>query len=52
MKKQYINPEMEVVKMVINHQLLDGSITVNTGTTPTDPGSSDSRFFEDFDFDE
>ena len=25
MKKTYINPEIEVVKMVINHQLLDGS---------------------------
>lgn len=49
MKKTYINPELEVVKMVINHQLLDGSITVDTGTTPTDPSGSDSRFFEDFD---
>lgn len=46
MKKTYINPEIEVVKMKIQQHLLEGSITVETGSTPTDPGSSDGHFDE------
>ena len=42
MKKTYINPEMEIVKMKLNQHLLDGSITVNVGTDPTDPNTSDA----------
>ena len=47
MKKTYINPEIAVIKIASKAQMLAGS-TVSIGTTPTDPGSSDSRSF-DFD---
>ena len=39
---------MEIVKIASQTQMLAGS-TVPTGTTPTDPGSSDARGFDDFD---
>ena len=42
MKKTYINPEMEIIKIASQQQMLAGS-TVPTGTTPTDPASSDAR---------
>ena len=48
MKKTYISPSMETVKIASQAQMLAGS-TVPTGTTPTDPGSSDARGFDDFD---
>ncbi len=32
MKKTYINPNMEVVKMQINQHLLEGSLQVNFGS--------------------
>ena len=49
MKKTYINPVLEVIKIANQQQMLAGS-TVPTGTTPTDPASSDAPFFEDGDF--
>ena len=49
MKKTYINPVMEVIKIASQTQMLAGS-TVPTGTTPTDPGNSDAPEFDD-DFD-
>ena len=45
MKKTYINPEMEIIKIASQQQMLAGS-TVPTGTTPTDPASSDAPFLE------
>ncbi len=53
MKKTYINPTLEVVKINTGAQLLAGS-TIPTGTTPTDPSGSDARWFDDDDsfFDE
>ncbi len=48
MKKTYINPNIEVVEIQIQQQMLAGS-TVPTGTTPTDPGDSDGHF-DDFDW--
>ena len=48
MKKTYISPSMETVKIASQIQMLAGS-TVPTGTTPTNPGSSDARGFDDFD---
>ena len=48
MKKTYIIPELEVIKIASQTQMMAGS-TVPTGTTPTDPGSSDARGFDDFD---
>ena len=42
MKKTYINPAMEIVKIASQSQMLAGS-KLGLGTTPTDPGSSDSR---------
>lgn len=50
MKKTYINPELAVIKIASKAQMLAGS-TVSIGTTPTDPGSSDSRSFDFDDFD-
>ena len=50
MKKTYINPEMAIVKMASQTQMLAGS-TLGLGTTPTDPGSSDSREWDDWDED-
>ena len=46
-KKQYINPEIEVVK-IATQQMLAASLGV--GTDPTDPASSDAPFFEGDDF--
>ena len=45
MKKTYINPKMEIVEIQVQ-QLLAGS-TVPTGSTPTDPASSDAPSYED-----
>ena len=45
MKKTYINPEIEVVEIQIQQQMLAGS-TVQTGSTPTDPGDSDAHEFD------
>ena len=44
MKKTYICPEMEIVEIEKNVQLLAGS-TVPTGDTPTDPSESDAPEF-------
>ena len=48
MKKTYINPEMEIIKIASQAQMLAGS-SVPTGTTPTNPASSDARYFGDWD---
>lgn len=45
MKKTYINPEMEIIKIASHQQMLAGS-TVPTGDIPTDPASSDAHFDE------
>ena len=45
MKKTYINPEMEIIKIASQQQMLAGS-TVPTGNTPTDPASSDAPYLE------
>ena len=49
MKKIYIAPEMEIVDINMNQQLLAGS-TIPTGSTPTNPGSSDAPEFDELDF--
>ena len=46
MKKTYINPEMEIIKIVSRQQMLAGS-TVPTGTDPTSPSESDAHEFAD-----
>ena len=51
MKKTYINPNIEVVELQMTQHLLDGSITVNMGSTPTAASESDARSF-DFDDEE
>jgi hypothetical protein len=50
MKKTYITPSMETIKIASQTQMLAGS-TLGLGTTPTDPGSSDSREWDDWDED-
>ena len=45
MKKEYINPEMEVVK-IETQQIIAASIGV--GTDLVSPGSADGRLFDDF----
>jgi hypothetical protein len=51
MKKTYINPEIAVIKIASKAQMLAGSEILTTGSTPTDPASSDSRSFDFDDFD-
>jgi hypothetical protein len=49
MKKTYINPEMEIIKIASQQQMLAGS-TIPTGSTPTDPSLTDAH--EGFTFDD
>ena len=52
MKKAYINPEMEVVKIAIKQQVLTQQSLV-TNPEHVNPGSSDAPGFDwDDDFDE
>lgn len=44
MKKKYLAPEMEIVEIEKNVQLLAGS-TIGTGNTPTNPNDSDAPEF-------
>ncbi len=48
MKKTYSNPEMEVVMLNMNQQLLAGS-TLGTESSPVDPSSSDAPGFVEID---
>ena len=48
MKKTYINPEIAVIKIASKSQMLAGS-TLETGSTYTNPASSDARGTFDFD---
>ena len=48
MKKEYIFPEIEVVELKAQHQLLAGS-EIPTSTTPENPANSDAPGF-DFEF--
>ena len=50
MKRTYINLEMEIIKIASRTQMLAGS-EIPMGDTPTNPATSDSRFF-DFNDDE
>lgn len=49
MKKTYINPVIEVIKIASQAQMLAGS-TVPVDPTPENPGNSDAPEFDD-DFD-
>ena len=49
MKKTYINPEMEIIKIASQQQMLAGS-TIPIGSTSTDPSLTDAH--EGFDFDD
>ena len=49
MKKTYITPELEVVKIAVSH-MLAASPDISTGSTPTSPGDSDAPGLDD-DFD-
>ena len=49
MKKTYINPELEVIKIASKTQMLAGS-SVPTDPNPANPSSSDAPGFDD-DFD-
>ena len=47
MKKQYINPEINVIKLASNRSVLTvTSPTLPTGTTPTDPASGDAPMLD------
>ena len=45
MKKTYINPAMKIIKIASKTQMLTSS-PIPTGSTPTNPASSDSRSFD------
>ncbi len=49
MKKTYINPVIEVIKIASQMQMLAGS-TIPTDSNPENPGNSDAPEFDD-DFD-
>ena len=52
MKKAYINPEMEVIKIAIHQQVLTQQSIV-TNPDPVNPGSSDAPGFDwDDEYDE
>ncbi len=48
MKKTYSNPELEVVMLNMNQQLLAGS-TLGTDSSPVDPNDSDAPGFVEID---
>ena len=50
MKKTYINPEMEIIKIASQMQMLAGS-TIPIGSTSTDPSLTDAHE-DDFTFDD
>ena len=45
MKKEYINPEMDIVDIKMNQQLLAGSENKDLIETPTSPSEADSPEF-------
>ena len=49
MKKTYINPEIEVVRMKMNQHLLDGS-PIPMGSGDKDPGTEADGHEDDFDW--
>jgi hypothetical protein len=49
MKKTYINPNMDVVKLQMHQHLLDGSLTVKFGDT-TKGGGEACGHDDDFDW--
>jgi len=50
MKKTYINPNIEVIKMKMTQHLLDGSINASISGTQSNESALGHEF--DFDFDE
>ena len=53
MKKTYINPNMEVVKIQMHQHLLDASIPLsNTPASKDGDGNYDKALGRDFDFDD
>ena len=45
MKKTYINPELEVIKIATVQMLAESGPKISTGSTPTDPDESDMPGF-------
>ena len=57
MKRTYMIPEMEIIEIQIQHQMLAGSVGIDPDVSPIDPSLADGREFDDefgdeFDFDE
>ena len=52
MKKTYINPEMEVVKLKMSQVLLDGSLTKDSETVISSNDAVLGRGFDGFDDDD
>ena len=46
MKKTYINPEMEIVKVQTQQMLAVSNIDIDSSATPIDPSGADSREFD------
>ena len=50
MKKTYINPQLEVIKIQTQQMLAGSSLSIDSGATPVAPSGADGReFFEDDD---
>ena len=52
MKKQYINPTMDVVNMKMEQCLLTGSEKLGVGSGTMSVDKADSREFDDFDWED
>ena len=47
MKRIYMIPEMEIIEIQIQHQMLAGSVGIDPEASPIDPSSADGREFGD-----
>ncbi len=47
MKRTYMIPEMEIIEIQIQHQMLAGSVGIDPEASPIDPSSADGREFGD-----
>lgn len=51
MKRTYMIPEMEIIEIRIQHQMLAGSVGIDPDVSPIDPSLADGRELDDeFDY--
>ena len=47
MKKTYMIPEMDIIEILVQHQMLAGSVGIDPEAAPIDPSSADGRELDD-----